>query len=252
MKKIMLVAIFLIALGSCKKEGISPIQDEAPSSVNDSLVNTGRSKGSSSSILAATSASQIPSQVFDSYLEYKAWYQHQKQPNSTSCSWTSYVNCVGTIVRGASANTTQYTTPISTIQYRCANYYPQANTYGSNSIMALNWHAGAYDGNKINYQLQSTGNRFTATKYMLAHLNTHHTPFVAISKIGNTSHFRVVFSINWKKLETTSTVYYTDCVYANQGNYFANQRSMTLQEFLDLMLNPPVVKYYNMLFMWNK
>ncbi len=160
-------------MASCQKDqninSSQPIETVEPSPVESGEPEL---KITSSQILNATNASQIPSQFFDSYLEYKAWYQHQKQPNSTSCSWTSYVNCIGTIVRGASANMTQYTTSISTVKYRCTNYYPQVNAYGSNSIMALNWHAGAYDGSKINYQLQSTSNRFTAIKYMLAHSYT--------------------------------------------------------------------------------
>jgi hypothetical protein len=248
-----MVIVLLFAMASCQKD--QNIINSNPIETGESIpVESGEPelKITSASILNATSASQIPRQFFDSYLEYKAWYQHQKQPNSTSCSWTSYVNCIGTIVRGASANMTQYTTSISTVKYRCANYYPQVNTYGSNSIMALNWHTGAYDGSKINYKLQSTSDRFAAVKYMLAHINTNHTPFVVISKMNNISHYRVVFSIDWKQSETTSMVYYTDCAYASQGNYFANQQSMTLQSFLNLMLNPPVVNYYNMLFMWKK
>jgi hypothetical protein len=45
MKNFMYLTLLLIGLGSCQKEGISPIQDEAPSiSNNDSLVATGGPK----------------------------------------------------------------------------------------------------------------------------------------------------------------------------------------------------------------
>ena len=249
--------VLLFAMASCQKD--QDINQPIPSSLANE--DTGKPslgdssqhlKISSSTILNATSASQIPSQIFDSYADYKIWYYHKKQPTTTSCSWTSYVNCIGTIVRGASANTIQYTTPINTVQYRCTNYYPQVNTLGSNSITALNWHVGAYDNAKINYRLKSTDTRWIATREMLAHINTYHTPFIVLSKMNSTSHYRVVFAIDWKVGGTGSTVYYTDCWYSSQGNYFDNQRSMSLTSFLDLMLNPPTVKYYNMLFMWKK
>ena len=238
---ISMVTILLFAMASCQKD-----QDMRTPDPGDS--GDVQFKTSSTSILSTTSANQVPIQMFAVNPMYKTAYYHYKQPDGISCSWTSYVNCINCIV--TANNNYCYSTAISTVKSRCQNYYPQASTNGSNSILALEWYAGKYDYNLINYNRKSTGNRWDATKNMLAHINSYHSPFVVISSMDNVGHFRVVFSIDWKQSETTSTVYYTDCWYPNTGSFNTNLRSMSLYQFLNLMTTNSA--YYNMFFMWPK
>lgn len=249
MKKfIFLVIPLLIMIGACQKESeIFSSKEENISDMNsDSLLLEAGLKTSSSTILNATSPSQIPIQMFGVNPIYKTAYYHYKQPDAHSCSWTSYVNCINCIV--TASNSYCYPTPISTVRYRCSNYYPNVSQYGASHILALEWHTATYDNGYVNYSRQSPTNRWTATKKMLAHINSYHSPFVVRSSMNGVGHYRVVFSIDWKQTESASTVYYTDCWYANAGSFNANIRSMSLADFLNAMTVG--ASCYNMLLMW--
>lgn len=248
---ILTVIVLLFAMASCQKDqNIVPSTPSTSDMVNPADSNAAgdmQLKISSSTILNATSASQIPSQMFAVDLLYKLFYVHYQQPDNVSCSWTSYVNCISTIV--AANHNYCYATPISTVRSRCKNYYPGRYQYGANHILALEWYVSTYDYNQVNYSRKSPTNRWEATKRMLAHINTYHTPFIVRSSSGNTGHYLVAFSIDWKQSESASTVYYTDCWYANAGSFDANIRSMSLYNFLNKMTAAGAT-CYNMLFMW--
>lgn len=251
-----LAIVLLMVLGACQKEN-ETINPQVPSTSvdtgtldpgdsGDSLIMNMNLKISSSSILNASNPSQIPKQLFAVGSIYKTAYYHYKQPDAVSCSWTSYVNCINCIV--TANNNYCYFTPISTVRYRCKNYYPQVNTYGASHILALEWHVQSYDTRYVNYSRQSPTNRWAATKQMLAHINSYHTPFVVRSSMGSTGHYRVVFSIDWQQTESASTVYYTDCAYADAGSFSLNIKSMSLYSFLNSMTVGATS--YNMLLMW--
>lgn len=252
MKKLfMLAVVLLMVLGACQKEEINPTVPALEEGVgNPDPGDSGEMqlKIASSTIMNATSASQIPSQMFAVNPIYKTAYYHYKQPDNVSCSWTSYVNCINCIV--TANNNYCYATNINTVRSRCQNSYPEVHKNGANHISALEWYVWKYDQSHVYYSLKSESNRWSATKEMLAHINNYHTPFVVRSSMGNTGHYRVVFSIDWKKTESASTVYYTDCWYANNGSFNSNIRSMNLYTFLNYMIIN--AKYYNMLFMWPK
>lgn len=247
-----LVIVLLLSMAACQKD--QDINPSVPVPQNGNVGNPypGDSgdvplKISSSAIMSASSPSQIPKQMFAVNPMYKSAYYHYKQPDLVSCSWTSYVNCINCIV--TANNNYCYGTPISIVRYRCQQYYPNVQTYGANHILALEWHLATYDTDKVNYSRRSTTNRWEATRRMLAHINSYHTPFVVRSSTGSTGHYLVAFSIDWKQSETASTVYYTDCSYANAGSFNANIRSMSLYSFLNKMTAAGAT-CYNMLFMW--
>ena len=255
MKNVLILLLLCIFMGACQKdEEISPLRDEASSYVNNEAIvdaitldpSIMQPKISSSSILNATSMTNIPKQMFAVSSIYKPAYYHNKQPNGTSCSWTSYVNCINCIV--TANNNYCYPTSISTVRNRCTNNYPAVNTNGASHILALEWHVNTYDNGYVAYDRQSPTNRWTATKKMLAHINTHHSPFLVRSSIGGIGHYRVVFSIDWQQSEAASTVYYTDCLYPDNGSFSANIRSMSLNNFLTYMTVG--ASCHNMLFMW--
>jgi len=251
MKQIVLLAIFLlIIVGACQKESeiLSSKNEEISDVTHDSTFSEPQLKISSSNILSATSPNHIPSQMFGVNSIYKTAYYHYKQPDASSCSWTSYVNCINCIV--TANNNYCYPTPITTVRYRCQQYYPNVSQYGASHILALEWHAGKYDQGYMYYSRKSPTNRWDATKYMLAHINSYHTPFVVRSSMNGIGHYRVVFSIDWKQTESASTVYYTDCWYANAGSFNGNIRSMSLADFLNAMTVG--ASCYNMLLMWPK
>lgn len=269
MKKIILslTVAALFALASCQKDddrvnapqqaGASNNQEmiESPQSDLNYQNDPPQLKISSSTILNASNANQIPSQMFGVNPIYKTYYTHIKQ-RPGECSWTSYVICISDIV--AANNNFCYPTTINTVKNRCVSH---ANAIGINEfrIDNLNWYAGAYDASKIGWSLVSKSSKFAAIKEMLNHINTYRTPFLVVSSIGGTGHYRVVFSIDWKKGESGSTIYYTDCNYpsgASPGvvsnpSFSANYRSMDLTQFMSTMTGS-FASYYNMLFMWPK
>ena len=244
MKKIIFMALLLIVLGSCRKEEISPVMDEASSTAT---TPTGGPKTTSSAILAATSASQIPSQFFQVNSIYKNSYIHLLQYNG-ECSWTNYVLCAGAIARANGYTYAATHTKVTAVKTACGN---------SSSISALSMYAQNYDYNVVNKQLRSTPEstgRFDMTKYMLAHINSYHTPFVALALDPNSGigHYLTVWSIDWKVGGTGSMLYYTNTLLSPQSTFNGNLKSTSFTTFLDWMRDNPTANYYNCLFLWNK
>lgn len=252
-KFFIMVFLLCLTMASCQKDQDIPTSAPILQSADLNDPSLGDSshlslKISSANILNATNANQIPSQLFAVNPIYKTAYAHYKQPDWVSCSWTSYVNCINTIV--TAHNNYCYGTPISTIRYRCEHYYPERNVYGASHVLALAWHLSTYDYKQVCFSRSSTNNRWEATKQMLSHINTHHSPFLVRSSINSVGHYLVVFSIDWKQSESSSIVYYTDCCYADNGTFNANIRSMPLATFLDRMVGAGA-HYYNVIFMWD-
>jgi hypothetical protein len=247
MKKFIFLALLIIAMGGCRKEGISPFTDEEPSiSINDSLVPLGNPKISSSSILAATSASQIPSQFFQVNSIYKNSYIHLQQYTG-ECSWTSYVLSTGAIARAYGYTYPATHAKVTAVKTACNN---------SSSISALSNYAGNYDYNVVSRQLratpETTTGRFQMVKYMLAYINTYHSPFVALALDPNSGigHYLIVWSINWNVGGNGSTIYYTNTLLSPQSTFNGNLKSTSFTTFLDWMRDNPSASYYNSLFLW--
>ncbi len=201
---------------------------------------------SSNNILNASSAYNISSKFFRVDAKYKESYKHIKQPMSNGCSWTNYVMCTGAI---ANANNSYY--PVNNDQV----YRVRSRCGYSTSITALSIYARRYDYSKTDYFLkatpQTTG-RFEMVKYMLNHINTHHTPFIALAKDERSGigHYLTVWSINWKKGGSGSTIYYTNSLYPDAGYFNGNIKSVSFTTFLNWMRDNQQASYYNCLFMW--
>lgn len=255
-----LAITLLITLGSCQKEKeeISPVMDEASSIVtNDSTpVSTGDPKTASSTILNATSASQIPSQLFTTYSMYKNSYQHMKQrPLSVTgygeCSWTSYVIAAACIIK---ANCSPCSYPVSNakvaaVKTACVQYAGGSVPNGA-LITNLKWYCNTYDYQRLiaTSESKTQSERFLTIKLMLVHLNNYHSPFLVIGTSGGLGHYLIVHAIDWKVGGTGSTVYYTDCsTIGLNSTYSSNLKSMNFTTFLDLMVTSTVK--YNMLFL---
>lgn len=202
---------------------------------------------SSNYILNASSANNIPSKFFKVASKYKYSYQHLKQPTSNSCSWTNYVMCTGAI---ANVNGNYYpvnNNQVYLVRNRC-NY--------SASIGALKNYARDYDYNKTDYELKytdkSSSGRFQMIKYMLAHINDHHTPFIALAmdQSSGVGHYLTVWSINWKQGGTGSTIYYTNSLCYPSSSFDGNLKSVSFTTFLNWMQSNPSANKYNCLFLW--
>lgn len=253
MKKFVIMAVMsLMVLGACQKEKeeLSPAAQDEMSSITlpqDSVASTGGPKMSSSTILNATNASQIPSQFFQVSSIYKNSYIHLQQ-YAGECSWTSYVLCTGAIARANGNSYSATHTKVTAVKTACNNsaYIGDIASYAAN-----------YDYNLVNKSLkatpESTG-RFDMIKYMLAHINTYHTPFIALAldQSSGIGHYLTVWSIDWKCGGTGSTVYYTNTLLSAQSTFNGNLNSTSLTTFLDWMRDNPSASYYNCLFLWNK
>jgi len=254
MKNFIFVAFLFIMLSSCQKEGRSPVVDEWPSfATNDSLLPTGGPKILSSTILTATNANQIPSQMFQVNPIYKSAYVHLLQ-YSGECSWTNYVLCTGAIAR-ANGNVYPAThAKVTAVKNDCIGH--AGTTLAASNISTLNWYAGAYDYGIIDKQLcataQTTAGRFDMVKYMLAHINTYHSPFIALALDPNTGvgHYLIVWSIDWQVGGTGSMIYYTNTLLPVQTTFDMNLKSCSLTTFLNWMQNNTQANYYNCLFLW--
>jgi len=252
---IIMVIILLFAMASCQKD-----QDITPSFPNTETTTDDAEdlhlKISSSSILNASNASQIPSQMFTTYSYYKSSYQHLKQeydPGYGKCSWTSYVIAAACIIKG---NCSPCSYPVSYAKVnavRAACIGNSTPAYGA-QITRLRWYCQNYDYLRLACTLESKypSQRFTAVKLMLSHLNSYHSPFLVISTMytsqGAIGHYLIVHAIDWKVGGTGSSIYYTDCnTIASNSSYTSNLKSMSFTTFLDLMVAAP--SNYNMLFL---
>jgi len=133
--------------------------------------------------------------------------------------------------------------------------YVKQKCGGSISITKLRDFAQNYDNSVTDYLLKPTNKnstgRFEITKYMLAHLNTHHTPFIALAldEASGKGHYLIGWGIKWKAGGTGSTIYYTDPL-DSDGDYYSTVKSVSLTTFLNWMRDNPNASYYNCLFLW--
>jgi hypothetical protein len=262
MKKLLIIAI--IALGvsfsACQKDNpVLPNQSEMttitppPDQGGDTTIDQIKA----SWILNATSASQIPSQFFKVATMYKNSYIHMGQ-YSGECSWTSYALCAGTIARANGYSYAATHTKVTAIKNACVSRTNStSDPYDTPAdISVISWYCGANDYSIISKQLkatpQSTG-RFEITKYMLNHIYTYHTPFLALATDPNSGigHYLTVWSIDWKVGGTGSTVYYTNTLLPAASTFDGNVKSTSLTTFLNWMYDNPTANYYNCLFLWN-
>lgn len=264
---VFLAVMLLMIMSACQKEEISPViepdftavEENASSIIEDSFSSDDvHLKISSSSILNATNANQIPSQFFKVNSMYKDSYIHIKQ-YSGECSWTSYILCAGAIARANGNSYTATHTKITSMKTICTNYTNStSNPYDRPAdISVIHWYCGSYNNSVINKQLKATSQttgRFQMIKYMLAHINTYHTPFIALAldPSSGIGHYLTVWSIDWKVGGTGSTIYYTNTLLPAQSTFNGNIKSTSLTTFLDWMRDNPSANYYNCLFLWSK
>jgi len=258
MKKLFLLLLLIGLLSSCKKdqEIIAPSETTENSStlLDEKTSPGGETKGLSSTILNASNANQIPSQMFAVNPIYKAAYIHMGQPDGSSCSWTSYMLAVGSIARGNGSSYECSSDKVYRIKSKCL----EINSNNSKLITTLRSFGNMYDKTYITaiyeYGEKNSVGRFTAIKKMLAYIYAYHTPFLVIGTHYYTNgskgaHYLVVHSIDWKVGGTGSTIYYTDCAFGcvnNNCSLQSNLRSMSLTTFLDRMIESS--NLYNMLF----
>ena len=211
---------------------------------------------SSSSILNASDADQIPSQFFKIDPLYKLNYNFIVQPDPHSCGWTSYVTAVGAIARGNGYSYSSSSSKVYSVKSKCISITSHHSENEAKDITILKKFANIYDNQYVYGRLvckkDNSSERFAAVKEMLNHINYYHTPFMVLSTFyyndgRKAGHYLVVLSINWKQGGSGSTVYYTDCGYGSNGPDLDNNlRSMNFTTFLDRMVDSP--NNYNMLF----
>ncbi len=260
-----LAIVLLMVLGACQKEN-ETINPQVPStSVDTGTLDPGDSGepfislkvANNTWIMNATSANDIPSQMFSVDYIYKLSYQHKAMNYTSSgfgkCSWTSYVIAAACIIKG-NCNWCSYpvnNTKVDQVMNSCVNY---AGSYENGAaITTIKWYCQNQDYVKLSCRQKSTSNtssgRFEAIKWMLDHLLAKQSPFLVISTSGGKGHYLIVHAINWKKGGTGSTVYYTDCLnIGSNTSYSANVKTMDLSSFLNKMVSAPSM--YNMLFLW--
>jgi hypothetical protein len=246
MKKIMWATfvICLIALASCQKDNNNSSSNDGISAVGvDSSTTLGN--GPKSSILNATSATQIPSQPFKTSTMYKNSYIHLQQ-YSGECSWTNYVLCAGTIARFKGYSYPATHAKVTAVRNACNN---------SSSISALASYSSNHDYSCVSNQLRSssktTSGRFQMVKYMLYHLDTYHRPFITLASTpSGVGHYYIIWDINWICGGTGSTIYYTNTLLPPASSFNGNLQSVSLTTFLNWMENNPSASYYNMLALW--
>lgn len=230
--------ILLLAMASCQKE--QTINPSVPSTTVDTGTpdpgdsGNGILKISSSTILNATSASQIPSAYFGSNSDYKTYYKHIHQPDNTSCSWTSYVLCAGAIVNGNWRIYSMYPVTSSKV-YVVKQYCGNSSDIDQLKRYPINVESIYFNGIYRMKQSKNSTGRFNTIKDMLYHLFIFRKPFIAITLLNNIGHYVVVWDIDWKCGGTGSTIYYTDPHDNPTGSWASQKRSMSFTSFLDKM-----------------
>lgn len=203
-------------------------------------------KSNTKSILNARSSTDIPSKFYGVNQKYKRSYKHIRQGRD-ECSWTSYVMTTGAIANG---NGRYY--PVSASQVAKVK-----SGSGSSYISDIERYSRNYDSYLVTADVEAhsknSSGRFEMVKDMLYHIDTKRTPFVALGsttggrRIG---HYYIVWSIDWKRGGTGSTVYYTDPLDYPQSNMDRQVKAMNFTTFLNLMRDNPDARYYNCLFLW--
>jgi hypothetical protein len=236
------VLYLIILLASCQKEFIAP---EKKSENSDTVqVSQNELKALSTSwIMNASSLSSIPSQMFDLDFKYKVSYRHLKQPDGTSCSWTSYV-----IATGCVANATGKIYPVSSTKvYEVKNACKYLSSSSPNGIVTLSKYATNYDNVRISVSQESCSDVVTAIKKLLNHLYNYKSPCLVTSTYFGSQiygHYLIVHAVDWRG--GTGTVYYTDCAYYNGVLYNDNLKQEEISSFMNRMVT--VSRSYNFLF----
>lgn len=252
MKNFIVLALFLLGLGSCQKEGIPPVTQETTSSRNtpssdqpplpdmetfstidpwnDQSPSTANMKVSPSNIMSATNANQIASRFFSSASIYEDAYIHITQYDG-ECSWTSYVLCASAIANG-NANACVYPAThdqITSVKTWCGDsYIDQLQAYASQNDNAY------FSDPSLFKEEKTSAGRFTMVKNMLYHLYVYQKPFIAIITSNSIGHYVVVWDIDWKCGGSQSLIYYTDPL--DDPTAFSSQlKSMSLTSFLNKM-----------------
>jgi hypothetical protein len=269
MKTTFLIGMSLIAtilISSCKKEyelmeineelalikdstSIETIDEPLGQSVanddeffgEESTLKAGYNSGILDKVSRASSYKDIPNYAFRCYTNYKWGYRHLRQPDNSSCSWTSYVICTGNI---ASISGRSY--PVSVSQV----YKVKAGCGNSSYIQDLAFYGMIKDRKYVRSRVVSFSKKntsyFSIMKEMMKLMETNKTPFLAIAKSGSKAHYLIVYSIHWKQGLTGSRIYYMDPLAYDKGSFDKNIRSMDLYEFVHLMKTNSNI-YYNFL-----
>lgn len=189
----------------------------------------------------AVSVLSIPTYSFRCYDNYKWAYRHLKQPNSTSCSWTSYVICTGNI---AAVCGRDY--PVTKDQV----YEVKDGCNGSKTVTALRDYANDVDRRFVRAKAiglrKRTSDCLDVFKQMMLLLYVNKTPFVTIAKSGKYTHYVTVYAIHWKKGLVGSKIYFTDSLDKDRGSFNKNVRYMDLWDFFCAMRDNSN-SYYNFL-----
>lgn len=192
-------------------------------------------------IINAVSVSSIPTYAFRCYDNYKWGYRHVKQPDGTSCSWTSYVICTGNI---AAVSGKSY--PVTVDQV----YQVKTGCGGSKLITKLRDYANSTDRSIVKARSiglqKSTTNYLPVLKEMMLLLYVNRTPFVTIAISGSYTHYVTVYSIYWKKGLLGSKIYFTDSLDPDRGSFDKNVKYMDLWDFYCAMKRN-ANSYYNFL-----
>ncbi len=192
-------------------------------------------------LTAAVSVFSIPTYAFRCYDNYKWGYRHVKQPDGSSCSWTSYVICTGNIAKISGRNYSVTSDQVYVVKDGCV---------GSKLVTSLRDYANNTDKNVVKARTislqKSTTDCLGVFKQMMLLMYLNKTPFVTIAMSGNYTHYVTVYSIYWKVGVVGSKIYFTDSLDPDRGSFDQNVKYMDLWDFYCAMKNNSN-SYYNFL-----
>ncbi len=234
--KILFILFVSISFFSCQKDDleIDETNEEEFVSLGDFVSDENDSmvflKGYIRDILfrieVATCYGGIPEYVFRCHENYKYSYRHIKQPDNSSCSWTSYVICAGNICSAFGQRYYPVTLSQMNVVKRSCN--------GSSLITSLANYAITRDGLRARVVSlpKYTTSYLSVIKEMMNILEIDRIPFLAITKSGTRAHYVIVYSIHWNGDLPGSKIYFTDPLDKDNGSFEKNVKSMDLDEFL--------------------
>lgn len=192
-------------------------EKELQKSSNDDMLNI---------INNAISPFAIPNYNFRCYDNYKWAYQHVKQPDKHSCSWSSYVICTGNIAAVCGKNY-----PVSEDQV----YVVKDGCGESQDITVIRDYANDVDRKFVKAKSISLKKNKTdyldVFKEMMLLLYVNRTPFITISMSGKYTHYVTVYSVYWKQGIVGSKIYFTDTLDPDRGSFNKNVKYMDLWDF---------------------
>lgn len=189
----------------------------------------------------ALSVWSIPNYAFRCYDNYKWAYRHVRQPNGTSCSWTSYVICTGNVAAVAGCDYPVNVDHVYVVKDGCG---------GSKLITKLRDYANTTDRNIVKARTislkKNTTESLAVFKQMMLLMYVNKTPFVTIAMSGNYTHYVTIYSIYWKRGLIGSKIYFTDSLDPDRGSFDKNVKYMNFWDFYCAMKNNSN-SYYNFL-----